>query len=93
MAKKINIHDQVVSNAIGPIMPHPPSLRLDRLNANSPRSSALTPRLSRWVFGNSESSRYSARSEAGSWDSQAKFEQYSPEIYKNNASRRVKIFF
>ena len=91
MAKIVNVNDQIISNAIGPIMPHPPSLKLDVLAATkSPRSSALNTRLSSWVFGSPTSFRSSARSDAETWDNRPRCEKISPDIYKIEASRQVR---
>ncbi len=80
---------------MAPIMPKPPRLRID-LSAvtRSPRTSSLTPRLSRWVFGESMSFRTAGGSSDSEFSEQAaSFEKYSPDVYKNKASRRVLLLF
>jgi hypothetical protein len=92
MAKRFNQHDQIISNHMAPFMPKPPSLIIDLSAATkSPRASSLTPRLSRWVLGENMAFRTagSPRSDAESFDQIPAFEKFSPDIYKNKASRKV----
>jgi hypothetical protein len=93
MAKKVNLQDQVISNHMAPIMPKPLSMRIDiSATTRSPRASSLTPRLSRWVFGENVSFRTasgSSRAVAEAFDQTPSFEKFSPDMYKSKASRRV----